>query len=545
MRRFLSISFVFILFSQTILAQDFYWVAFTDKNNSAFSLNNPQEYLSERAIQRRVKQHILIDSLDLPVNKNYIDSVVNIGVTLVLQSKWLNGITVKSELVDFENKVAKFPFVKEFQRTKPAVLQKSAHNKFSELNSAENEPIDTSCYGPSVFQTSLLNGQFLHNQNFLGQGIVIAVLDAGFLKTNIYPAFDSLWANGQILGTKDFVHPNSDFFDTHYHGMSVLSCMGGNVRGEIYGTAPNASYWLLRSEDANSEYIIEEDNWVVAAEFADSVGADIINSSLGYHVFDDDQTSHTFSDMDGKTTRVTRGANIAAARGMLVFSSAGNEGNDPWKKIIAPSDGDLVIGVGAVDKNGVPAAFSSFGPASDGDVKPNVAALGWNTYLQKSTGVFDYANGTSFSSPVLAGMAACLWQSIPYATAAQVKDAIQFSAHLIDNPHQQMGYGIPDFKKAWISLFNMSSSRVETNNKWVLFPNPVSDYFTLQNKSGIQNNTVKIELFSFEGKGIQSWEKPSASMLVFRNLHDLSSGMYLLRIVSGNSSETLKLNKVN
>ena len=425
------------------------------------------------------------------------------------------------------------------------MLKKSAHNKFSELNLAENEPIDTSRYGASVFQTSILNGQFLHNQNFLGQGIVIAVLDAGYLNTNIYPAFDSLWANGQILGTKDFVDPNSDFFNTYYHGMSVLSCMGGNVPGEIYGTAPKASYWLLRSEDANSEYIIEEDNWVVAAEFADSVGADIINSSLGYYTFDDEQTSHTFTDMDGKTIRVTQGANIAATRGMLVFASAGNEGNDPWEKIIAPSDGDLVMGVGAVDKNGVPAVFSSYGPASDGDIKPNVAALGRNAYLQKSNGVFDYANGTSFSSPVLAGMAACLWQSIPYASAAQVKDAIQFSAHLIDNPHEQMGYGIPDFKKAWISLVNMSSSLVEKNNKWVLFPNPVNDYFTLRNNTGIQKNTVKIELFSFEGKCTQSWEKPSTSILVFRNLPELSSGMYFLRIVSGDFSETIKLNKVN
>ena len=284
MKNKIILFFAMFLFLQAFQtkAQNFYWVEFTDKNNSEFSLSSPEEYLSERAIQRRANQNISIDSLDLPVNSNYIDSVLSIGVELIHSSKWLNGITVKTEIDSFIDKVLKISFVKEAQLSKPASSAKSAFNKFYESADTEKEPIDTSLYGESVYQTGLMNGQFLHNQGYNGEGIQIAILDAGFLNAHEYRAFDSLWTNNQILGIKDFVNSDDDFFSTHYHGMSVLSCIGGNIPDSLIGTARKASFWLLRSEDVSSEYIIEEDNWVAAAEFADSVGVDIINSSLGY-----------------------------------------------------------------------------------------------------------------------------------------------------------------------------------------------------------------------------------------------------------------------
>ena len=321
---FLIFTIIFILQTFQSKSQDFFWLAFSDKNNTEFLLANPGEYLSERAIERRVKQNIPIDSLDLPVNSNYIDSIVTIGGELVHASKWLNGITIKATVDSFPQKVSGFPFVNLVQLVKPGNTTKSTFNKFSESSLAENEPIDTTEYGPSVYQTGLMNGQFLHNQDFNGQGMQIAILDAGFSNADNFLAFDSLWANNQILGTKDFVDPSSNIFSTHSHGMSVLSCIGGNVPGELIGTATKASFWLLRSEDVNSEFLIEEYNWVAAAEFADSVGVDVINSSLGYYEFDDASMNHTYADMDGKTTQVTKGANIAASRGMLVFTSAGN-----------------------------------------------------------------------------------------------------------------------------------------------------------------------------------------------------------------------------
>jgi serine protease AprX len=549
MTKFIFLCFILFgfFYSPDSKAQEYYWVGFSDKNDNSFSLSAPETYLSERAIQRRIKQNIAIDSLDLPVNQNYIQEVVKIGASFIHASKWLNGITVKAETDSFAIKVSKLPFVKEFQLTKSAV-KKSAIQKFAELEGSENFPIDNSLYGPSVYQTSILNGQFLHNQNYRGQGMQIAVLDGGFFSADKFSAMDSLWANNQILGAKDFVDSTVDFYQTHYHGMSVLSCMGGNVPGKLIGTAPKASYWLIRSEDTGSEFLIEEDNWVSAAEFADSAGVDIINSSLGYYKFDNSEMNHLYSEIDGKTTRVTRGANIAAAKGILVFSSAGNEGNNvgenTWKYIVAPSDGEKIIGVGAVNKDSIPAGFTSVGPAYGGKTKPNVTALGWNTYLQKSDGTLGYLSGTSFSSPVMAGMAACLWQSQPYATAEHVKSAIEMSAHLYENPNDLMGFGIPDMYRAWQLLQNLSTSNPEISKQWTAFPNPVGDVLFLQKNSSQFQDKVGIEIFTMDGKLVQQWIKSDTNRIELRDLNSLPKGILLLKISSSKYSETIKLSKI-
>ncbi|MEN8116153.1 MAG: S8 family serine peptidase [Bacteroidota bacterium] len=538
---------VFLLLLLTTIfhsnAQNYYWVEFTDKSDTEFSISSPGDYLSVRAIQRREKQSIPIDSLDLPVNSVYIDSVLTLDVELVHSSKWLNGITVKSIVDSVEIAFPEWTFIKEVQLTKPNRKTKSTINKFIELSVTDQEPIDTSVYGESVHQVGMLNGQYFHNQDFKGQGMHIAVLDGGFLDANINSAFDSLWANNQILGIKDFVNSDVDFYSTHYHGMSVLSCMGGNIPGQLIGTAPKASYWLIRSEDTNSEYIIEEDNWVVAAEFADSVGADIINSSLGYYQFDDASANHTYTDMDGKTTRVTMAANIAASRGMLVFSSAGNEGNKDWKYIIAPSDGDNVIGVGAVDWDGNPAGFTSYGPASDGDVKPNVSAVGLKAIAQKSDGGVGYIAGTSFSSPILAGMAACLWQMNPARTALEVKEAIELSGHIYNTPSSLLGYGIPDMRWAAILLSNQSVPDTGISTKWLVYPNPVNDFLILQNNELQNQNKIYIELFSAEGQLIKNWIKHGSSRIILKDLPDTAPGLFLLRISTENYFETVKLSK--
>lgn len=539
--RILSVFIVF--YSVNAKAQKYYWVEFSDKNNSMYSLSSPGKYLSDRAIKRRTKQNIAIDSLDLPVNREYIQAVIETGAKHLHSSKWLNGITVKAENDSFEIDVLKLPFVKNVQLTKTLVT-KSGFDKFSETSETETEPIDVSMYGASVYQTSTLNGQFLHNYNYNGLGMHIAVLDGGFYKANEYFALDSLWENGQILGTKDFVDPTVDIFSTHWHGMSVLSCMGGNVPGQLIGTAPKASYWLIRSEDTNSEFLIEEDNWVAAAEFADSAGVDIINSSLGYTQFDDSQMNHTYADMNGKTTRVTRGANIAASRGMLVFSSAGNEGNNSWKYIVAPSDGENVIGVGAVNKDSVAANFTSYGPAFDGKTKPNVSAVGWNTYLQKSDGKLGYLNGTSFSSPVMAGMAACFWQSVSHVPATEIKKIIEKFGHLYSNPDPRLGYGIPDFKKAWQSFFPLSVNQLDKNAGWLVYPNPVTDVIFLRKSSTDFQNQIKIEIFTPDGKLVKKWIKPDSQNIELRDIQRLPNGILLLKISSDNHSETIKLNKL-
>lgn len=313
-------------------------------------------------------------------------------------------------------------FIQFSELTKPGLVLKSTRNKFEvERQLSETDP---AVYGSSIHQLTLFNGQFLHEHNYLGEGIQIAVLDAGFYKADELPAFAAMRAENRILGTRDFAEPSGNVYQKHEHGTNVLSTMGGELTGQLIGTAPKASYYLLRSEDDFSEFLIEEDNWVAAAEYADSLGCDIINSSLGYAFFDDENMDHTYADMDGQTTRVTRAANMAAQKGMLVFASAGNEAANDWKYMVAPSDGDLVIGVGAVNKDSIWAPFSSLGPTSDGDVKPNLAAIGWGTIIQDDDGAVKPANGTSFSSPVLAGMAACLWEANPQASNFEIKEAL-------------------------------------------------------------------------------------------------------------------------
>ena len=525
-------------------AQNYYWIGFTDKNHTAYSLDTPEEYLSERAILRREKQNIPIDSLDLPVNGIYIDSILKVAdVELVHASKWLNGITVKSRVDSAMIEFPELTFVREVQRTKPNLTKKSASTKFAEEIEFATTKIDTSYYGESVHQVGMMEGEFLHDNGFKGEGLQIAVLDAGFYKADELPAFDSLWANGQILGTRDFVNPNSDIFAENYHGMSVLSTMGGNIPGQLIGTAPHAKYWLLRSEDVSTEYMIEEDNWVVAAEFADSVGADVINSSLGYYGFDDPSVNHTYADLDGHTTRVTRGANIAASKGMLVFTSAGNERRDPWFRIIAPSDGDKVIGVGAVDKDLNPASFTSAGPASDGDIKPNVAAMGVRAIAQLSSGSVGQINGTSFSSPILAGMAACLWQRYPNNTAVEIKAALQKSGDQYFSPDSLLGYGIPNMRIASLILDPLSVITVDSNSNWQVYPNPVSDRITVITKEPV-NGDIVLEWITIDGALVKRWNKSYSLKIELNDIPDLSRGMYFLRISSGKLSETIKLSKL-
>ncbi|MGE0018283.1 MAG: S8 family serine peptidase [Draconibacterium sp.] len=535
------IAAVFSFFVFEGRAQNYYWVGFTDKNNSEFALSDPGKYLSERAIQRRQRQQIAIDSLDLPVNKSYIKAVTDLGVEFFHSSKWLNGITVKVSIDSFEYKVKQLPFVKEVQHTKDAGY-KSAHEKFELAEVAENVPIDGSLFGLSVYQTSIMNSQYLYDNGYKGEGIRIAVLDAGYQNADFYFSFDSLRANGQILGTRDFVDPTGDIYRTHWHGMGVLSCMGGNVPGRLIGTATKADYWLLRSENANTEFLVEEDNWVVAAEFADSVGCDVINSSLGYTTFYNTAMNHVYAEMDGKTTRATRGANVAAARGMLVFVSAGNEGNSSWYHISAPSDGEKVIAVGAVSQDSVPANFTSRGPAFGGAVKPNISGMGVMVYMQVGVDL-GYSNGTSFSSPLVAGAAASLWSAFPDASALQIKQVLEESAHLHNAPNNDVGYGIPDFQKAFFALKSLKTPSRESTKNWNAFPNPLGETLIIQNTNAQTIDKISLSIFTTEGKLLKKWIKPGSQQIVLNDINDLPAGILLLKIESENTSETIRLIK--
>ncbi|MCD4735435.1 MAG: S8 family serine peptidase, partial [Bacteroidales bacterium] len=386
-------------------------------------------------------------------------------------------------------------------------------------------------YGAAYNQIHMLNGDVLHDLGFDGEGIIIAVLDAGFLNADNLSAFQSLWSNGQILGYKDFVSPDDPhIFDSHFHGSAVLSTMGANLPGIMVGTAPKASYWLLRSEDGDTENIIEELNWVSAAEFADSSGADIINSSLGYTVFDDPSWNHTYQDMDGNTVPITIGADIAASKGMIVVNSAGNSGSSSWFYIGAPADGDSVFSIGAVDANGNLASFSSNGPTSDGRIKPNVCSQGEGaTYIEPWGGTVSSGNGTSFSSPIIAGVTACLWQANPQYRNLEILQAIEQSSSLYTGPNNQMGYGIPDYALA-NSILTVIPHNELKNDKIIVSPNPFTDVLNINIID--EQNVRNLEILDLSGRlAYQSSYAGNKNDLSITGLNSLlSKGAYFLRL---------------
>ncbi|MCK9204564.1 MAG: S8 family serine peptidase [Bacteroidales bacterium] len=540
------------LLSLAQVAPQKYFIEFTDKNDSPFSINRPEEFLSPRALERRQNQGILIDQNDIPVNENYINSIKNLGVTILTRSKWFNGITIYCVNHELMDSILRFPFVKsvtksiELNNSKPddkfkidevldEVKQLSGTNDMFEVSTSFN-------YGQSYRQIHMLNGDSMHRMGYRGEGKIIAVLDAGFYKADVLPAFDSLWENNQILGTKDFVNPGNNVFLEYEHGMEVLSVMGGNIPGQLIGTAPKAQYWLLRTEEKASENIIEEYNWVSAAEFADSAGVDIINSSLGYTTFDDTTQSHQCSDMDGNTTPVTKGANLAASKGMIIVNSAGNSGGSSWKCISAPADGFYVLAIASVDSNGIRSSFSSTGESTV-RIKPNVAAMGSFTVLSSSIGTIVRRSGTSFSSPLIAGMTACLWQAAPAWSNSLIMRAIELSSSQISNPDSLLGYGIPDFPKA---LQKLSVENPE-NPEAIVFPNPFTTVFkVILESENVKDMTLQI----FDQLGRLKYERQNISFkagergYIVNNVEDLPAGNYILRLSTISTIQTAKLVKL-
>jgi len=532
-----------VIFSQ--IAEDKYRLYLTDKENNTYSIENPEEFLSENSIQRRTKQNILITENDLPISNYYIDSLKNLGLEIINKSKWLNTVvvhTTDSELIDT---ITKYGFIKSknksFLRTKSESYLKLLENQ--DLKTAYSDNFD---YGNGTTQISMINGHALHQNGYQGQGITIAVIDGGFYNVNTLPAFDSLWQNNQILGTKDFVDGDNEVFDASDHGMKVLSTMGANIPGVLIGTAPKASYWLLRSEKTDDEYTIEEDNWTAAAEFADSIGADIITSSLGYTVFDDENQNYTYNDLDGNSTFITKAADIAASKGILVINSAGNLGNDPWKYISAPSDGDSVLTVGAVDEFASIAYFSGLGPTYDGRIKPNICAMGVRSAVQGIDGNITVSNGTSFSTPIIAGMTACLWQVFPNLNNMEIIKKIEESAHQFSTPDNIMGYGIPDYGKA-AELQNVNIISVINNEAFIkVYPNPFIDKISIEFLLKI-NESIKVELFNSIGEKVKiKTILPNSynSKIELQGLNDLPKGIYFINFRIGDQYVTKTISKI-
>lgn len=466
MKKILLFIFIALFVANTNSQAQFtrYIVKLKDKGTNPFSLSNPIQYLTQRSIERRVRYNIGIDSTDLPVTPRYIDSIRLAGaVTILNHSKWLNQVAILTSDAAALAKINSFPFV---VSTSPIAartgLQETPVNKKLDVENTEppgteTQPIiaaDHYSYGLSYGQVHLHNGEFLHNRGFRGQGMHMAVLDAGFYHYLTLPTFDSIRNNGQILGTWDFVAGNASVDEDHTHGMQCLSTIAANMPGTFMGTAPKTSFYLYRTEDVATEYPIEEQNWVAGMERADSLGVEITSTSLGYYNFDNPLFNYTYAtDFDGNTTLSARGADLAAKKGILCVIAAGNEGNGAWHYIITPSDADSVMAVGAVNTSGVVGGFSSYGPSSDGQIKPSMAAVGVSAVIANaSTGQPTFGSGTSFATPNLAGLTTCLWQAFPEINNMGIITTMQASSTRATNPNDRVGYGIPDMKKAFVRL---------------------------------------------------------------------------------------------
>jgi len=512
---------------------------FTDKGLDKNTLINPSKYLSDKTIDRRLKQNIAFDQYDIPVNDQYIKNVVKTGARILTRSRWLNAVAIEVN-VDRIKELSALPFVSKIQTLdnidklissgeslKPFFEAETYSHLIAETN--KQKAFDLYDYGSAFNQINQLNGQYLHNLGYSGQGMTIAVIDAGFNSVDIMPCFDSLRANNQIKGTRDFAQPGNNVYGTtmHTHGTSVLSCMGAYLNGQMVGTAPKADYWLLRSEVGASESIIEEYYWVSAAEFADSVGADLINSSLGYTTFDNASNNHTYADMDGNTTVVTKGADKAAQKGILVVNSAGNDGAKAWKYIGAPADGDSVFAIGAVTAAGIRSGFSSVGPTSDGRIKPTVAAQGSSVTVFSPTGLGP-ASGTSFSSPIICGTTACLWQAIPGLTNMQIIDLIKATSSQSSKPDSLLGWGIPNYQMAFTTLSNRNRTVVK---ELTIYPNPVIDKLTLGFPVTIQGK-YNLEIINLQGKVVYKNQRNEGSTrcIQINDIGYLPSGIYFIKV---------------
>jgi hypothetical protein len=516
---------VFFLMAKSY-TQEHAWIYFIDKPDSSLDLINPLSILSQRALDRRARQNISLDITDIPISSDYINQISALnGVEVKAKSKWLNAVHVYGSQMDIRQ-AENLSIVDHIEFASHNISRKTK-NKAEKFK----EKITNYNYGGSLNQNEQIGVKFLHENNLTGQGLVIAVMDNGFGGVNTYSAFQHLRDNNSILGSYNFVQRNNNLNTGGTHGTSVLSTIAAIVDGELIGTAPDAKFYLFVTEDVNSETPLEESLWVEAAEKADSLGVDIINTSLGYRDFDDSKYNHTYEDFDGATTFIARAASMLASKGIIATIAAGNDGNG-FHYISTPADAKDVLTVGAVDSNGDMASFSSYGPTADGRVKPDVCAKGENTTIVNSNGEVGTGSGTSFASPVMCGAVACLWQAFPDKTSYELMDLIRQSAHLYNNPDDHYGYGIPDFSAIYTQL---DVEQYPYQNIQV-YPNPTSNFLYFTDK------VSSYQIFNISGSVILSNKTKQADIQKV-DISNLPEGIYFLNVQKNDQNKIMKIIK--
>ncbi len=527
-----------ILAGYTAMAQNTptcYRISLSDKNNSPYSISNPSVFLSQRALDKRARFNIAITEQDFPVNPQYIQQIkaIDANIQVLCTSKWMNTVTIYCPDSTKPATIFALPFVTnvlpvadyDLQGMKKQ-LQTFENNYVSIVSNPAKDSMADLDYGEGYRQIALHNGHLLHKEGFLGNGMLIAVFDAGWAGVDTSVYFHPLFENGQILGTRDLIPGRHNVFEGHYHGTIVTSIMAILAEGTLVGTAPKANYFFIRSEHPLSEELIEEDFWAQAAEIADSLGADVINSSLGYTTFRDfPQGDFTYEDVDGVTSIASRAATILGQKGVVVCVSAGNEGTSPWYHIGHPADAFDILAVGAANVMGHIAGFSSRGPSYDGRVKPDITSVGVNTTCIWPDDRLGEADGTSLACPVAAGLCACLWQALPEKTASEIMQIVRESSSCYNNPNDSLGYGIPDFYAAYQNHAHDGVPEHIIPSAHI-FPNPCTNQFNISSR---EDNIDRVELFSIDGKLVLS-TCPDKHYYISVNVQDVPAGFYIGRI---------------
>jgi hypothetical protein len=529
-------------FSSNLFAQEHAWVYLADKPDSAVALANPISILTQKALDRKAAHNVSIDFRDVPVDESYISAVKSqSGITVMSKSKWFNALHVLGTQADINALltvtvngnlvVSSIDYADTSLNARPSANQ-NKHDFEASLTDFT--------YGNTTNQVTMIGVDNLHQHldSYTGTGMTVAVIDAGFTNVSTMNGFQRLRDANGILGGYDFVDRNTDIYayTGNSHGTWVLSDMAGFIEDQFVGTAPDASYYLFRTENAATETPLEESLWIEAAERADSLGVDVINSSLGYTTFDNPNYNYTPAQMDGNTAYITKGANIAFEKGILVVNSAGNSGSSSWGIVGAPADAAGVFSIGAVKADGTYASFSSRGSSAQPTQKPDVVAQGQASYVINTNDNITTLNGTSFSAPILAGGIVCLWQALPNLSNAEIMQVVRESASQYNTPDNFLGYGIPDLDLAR-TLSNTSFQNDTTTVK--LYPNPVSNQLTIQLPLQIEEASVK--LYDVLGKKVIDTKVNSINKTI--NTNPLSKGVYLIKVEAEGLSIAKKIIK--
>lgn len=513
-----------------------YFVSFKDKNNNGFSISDPTKFLTKKSLDRRAKSGVVIGQDDLPVNANYVSQVRSLGVKTYFTSKWWNGVLVQADQSVIAA-INALPFVLKTEFVAPGVLL---------LGGRKETELGTDASGSTTLQTDFQLQQLgmdkMQQEGYRGEGIAIAQFDSGWQGVNLTSPFQPLFNEGRVKGVFNFVRNTNNVYSDDDHGTSVLSVMAAYVPGSFVGGTYKADYYLFQTEDDATEYRIEEYNWAFAAERADSLGVDVINSSLGYSTFDDPAMSYTIFDLTGKKAVVSISARKAIEKGMVVVCSAGNEGNNNfWKFVATPADVDGVLAVGSITSVGNKSSFSSIGPTADQRLKPEVVALGSGTAVISATGSVSSASGTSLSSPLVASLAAGLLQAFPGKSSAEITKAIIQSGSLFTTPNNSLGYGIPNFVVAKSFLkYGVLEDDIS------IFPNPIKQTLNILLKAP-SNGLVSVRIYNLLGQPLfqQSASVDWDTNPIQYDLSLLANGLYLLEVTSDKATLVRRILKAD